>query len=129
MKTNVKKIITMALAMFLVIALVNVVNAGGNGSLVASQFTGNTAPQGSKAITNIIAAVLGIVRTAGAAVAIIMLMTIAAKYIMASAGDRADIKKYAVNYVIGAIILFGTTGILGIVQDFVNNSVKYNSGS
>ena len=45
---------------------------------------------------------------------------------MASAGDRADIKKYAVNYIIGAIILFGTTGILGIVQNFVKNSVKYN---
>lgn len=129
MKTNVKKIMIIALIMFLVIALVTVVNAEGNGSLVSSSFKGNPTPEGSAAIINIIAAVLGVVRTAGAAVAIIMLMTIAAKYIMASAGDRADIKKYAVNYVIGAIILFGTTGILGVVQNFVNNSVKYNGGS
>lgn len=129
MKINVKKRIVMALIMFLVIALMSVVNATGNGSFIAGNFTGNPNPEGSKAITNIIAAVLGIVRTAGAAVAIIMLMTIAAKYIMASAGDRADIKKYAANYVIGAIILFGTTGILGVVQNFVNNSVKYNGGS
>lgn len=130
MKTSVKKIMIIALIMFLVIALVTVVNAEGNGSLVSSSFKGNPTPEGSAAITKIISAVLGVVRTAGAAIAIIMLMTIAAKYIMASAGDRADIKKYAVNYVVGAIILFGTTGILGIVQDFVNTSVKYNgSGS
>lgn len=128
MKTNVKKIMIIALIMFLVIALVTVVNAEGNGGSVVNSFQGNPTPEGSAAITNIISAVLGVVRTAGAAVAIIMLMTIAAKYIMASAGDRADIKKYAVNYVVGAIILFGTTGILGIVQDFVNTSVKYNGG-
>ena len=85
---------------------------------------GSTDPEGSKPIIQIISAVLGVVRTAGAAVAIIILMTIAAKYIMASAGDRADIKKYAVNYVIGAIILFGTTGILGVVKSFVDTSIK-----
>ena len=36
----------------------------------------------------------------------------------------ADIKKYAMNYVIGAIILFGAAGILGIIQRFVNASLK-----
>lgn len=98
-----------------------------HGSTVKSKFSGKDASgiEGSAAITKIISAVLSVVRTAGAAVAIIILMTIAAKYIMASAGDRADIKKYAVNYVIGAIILFGASGILGLVKDFVDNSVKY----
>lgn len=96
-----------------------------HGSTVKDKFSGKSGVEGSAAITKIISAVLSVVRTAGAAVAIIILMTIAAKYIMASAGDRADIKKYAVNYVIGAIILFGASGILGLVKDFVDNSVKY----
>ena len=98
-----------------------------HGSTVKSKFSGADASSidGADAITKIISAVLGVVRTAGAAVAVIILMTIAAKYIMASAGDRADIKKYAVNYVVGAIILFGASGILGLVKDFVDNSVKY----
>ena len=43
---------------------------------------------------------------------------------MAAPGDRADIKKYAMNYVIGAMILFGAAGILGIVQRFVNTALK-----
>lgn len=124
MKSKLKKIITLALVVFLLITLVTVVEATGNGAKVTQLFKGAANPEGSKTIKNILSAVLGVVRTVGAAVAIIMLMTIAVKYIMASAGDRADIKKYAVNYVIGAIILFGTTGILGIVQNFVNSSLK-----
>ena len=40
------------------------------------------------------------------------------------AGDRDNIKKYAMNYVIGAIILFGAAGILGIVQKFVETALK-----
>lgn len=124
MKSKFKKIITLALVVFLLITLVTVVEATGNGERVTQLFKGEANPEGTKTIKNILSAVLSVVRTVGAAVAIIMLMTIAAKYIIASAGERADIKKYAVNYVIGAIILFGTTGILGIVQSFVNSSLK-----
>lgn len=130
MKTNFKKIIIITLTIFLVISLIVSVEAG-NGDEVTKKFSGGAASgvKGYESIKNILSAVLGIVRTAGTAIAIVILMTIAAKYIMASAGDRADIKKYAVNYVIGAIILFGTSGILGVVQKFVKASVQYGSGS
>lgn len=123
MRRKITKIILTAFIAVLIITLGTSAFAATNSELVKG-FNGTANPTGSTAITKIISAVLGVVRTVGAAVAIIMLMTIAAKYIMASAGDRADIKKYAVNYVIGAIILFGTTGILGIVQNFVNTSIK-----
>ena len=87
-------------------------------------FTGSTNSVGSDAVTKILSAILGVVRTAGAGIAVVMLMTIAAKYIVASAGDRADIKKYAINYVVGAIILFAATGLLTIVKNFVDASIK-----
>lgn len=127
MKKNIKRILSIALMVFLIAALLTTVYATKPGSTVKDKFSGSDAStiEGADAITKIISAVLGIVRTAGAAVAVLILMTIAAKYIMASAGDRADIKKYAVNYIIGAIILFGTSGILGLVKDFVDNSIKY----
>ena len=124
MKINLKKIVILALMVFLLMALITGVEATGNGKKVTELFQGSEAPEGSKAITDIIAAVLGIVRTAGAAVAIIILMTIAAKYIMASAGDRADIKKYAINYVIGAVVLLGATGILSVIKNLVDESLK-----
>lgn len=123
MKRKILKIILITLMILLTFSLVISVDASMSAT-IKGNFNGSTNPEGSKPIIQIISAVLGVVRTAGAAVAVIILMTIAAKYIMASAGDRADIKKYAVNYAIGAIILFGTTGILGVVKSFVDTSIK-----
>lgn len=82
-------------------------------------FGGSTTAEGAGAIKTILATILDIVRLAGAAIAVVMLMTIAAKYMVASSGDRADIKKYAFNYVIGAIILFAASGILTIIRDAI----------
>ena len=123
MKRKITRTLLTIFVIILMLALGNSVLASSNANGVKA-FGGSANPVGAAAVTKIISAVLTVVRTAGAAIAIIMLMTIAAKYIIASAGDRADIKKYAVNYIIGALILFGTTGILGIVQNFVNETIK-----
>lgn len=92
------------------------------------EVTGNfkgTKPTGEAQTTsqNILKSVISVTRIVAAAVAIVILMIIACKYILASAGDRADIKKYAVNYVIGAIILFGASGILSIIKTFVGDAL------
>jgi hypothetical protein len=47
-----------------------------------------------------------------------MLLTVAMKYMSAAPGDKADIKKSAVAYVVGAIVLFAVTGILTIIEQF-----------
>lgn len=65
--------------------------------------------------------VVTIVRIVGITIAIVMLLTIAIKYMISSAGDRADIKKHAVAYVVGAFILFGAVGILGAIDEFAQN--------
>ena len=67
--------------------------------------------------------ILAIVRTAGVAIAVVILLVIGTKYMIASAGDRADIKKYAIKYIIGAVILFGASGILTIIQKFTDESI------
>ena len=72
-------------------------------------------------LTNIIGALITMVRIVGTGVAIIMLIVLAIKYISAAPGDKADIKKHAVVYVVGAVVLFAATGILGIVQKFASN--------
>jgi hypothetical protein len=43
------------------------------------------------------------------------------KYMMAAPGDKAEIKKSAVIYVVGAIVLFAVGGILSIIQKFAEN--------
>ncbi len=69
-------------------------------------------------VNNITATVITTIRIVGIAVAIVMLLTIAMKYMTAAPGDKADIKKSAVQYVVGAIVLFGVVGILTIISKF-----------
>lgn len=73
--------------------------------------------------TDMAASVINVIRVAAATIAIVMLLVIAMKYMMSSAGDRADIKKHAVAYVAGAFILFGAVGILGIL-DQIGQSIQ-----
>lgn len=49
-------------------------------------------------------------------VAIIMLIVLAMKYMTSAPDDKATIKKHAVVYVVGAIVMFSTTGILEIIR-------------
>ena len=79
---------------------------------------------GTNAIRIVIGTIINLARIVGAAVAVCILLVIATKYILASAGDRADIKKYAINYVIGALIFFSASGILTIIKKFVIDATE-----
>ena len=78
--------------------------------------------EGSKKANNMVnnaaANVIGIARIICVAIAIVMLLVIAMKYMISAPGDRADIKKHAVHYIISAVILFGATGVLTIISKF-----------
>ena len=82
----------------------------------------------STSFQNIIGAIITIVQIIGTGVAIIMLIVLAIKYISAAPGDKAEIKKHAVVYVVGAIVLFAATGILGIVKNFASNISAASNG-
>lgn len=74
--------------------------------------------QAVEATKNISGAVITIAKTVSAGVAIIMITVLAMKYMLAAPSEKADIKKHAVPYVVGAIIMFSVTGILTILQNF-----------
>lgn len=80
---------------------------------------GNTDAKNSAA--KAVATIIGIIRIAGVCIAVVMLLTVAMKYMTAAAGEKAEIKKSAVQYVVGAVVLFAATGILGIISDFSKN--------
>ena len=86
---------------------------------VTETATDNT--EASERINKMIGAVLTVTQVIGVGVAVIMLIVLAIKYISASPGDKADIKKHAVVYVVGAVVLFAASGILQIIKQFANN--------
>ena len=63
-------------------------------------------------------AVITITRIVAAGIAIIMISVLAMKYMTAAPSEKADIKKHAIPFVVGAIIMFTVSGILGIIQKF-----------
>lgn len=69
-------------------------------------------------VKNISGSVITIARVICAAVAVSMLAILGMKYMTAAPGEKADIKKHAVVYIVGAVIMFACTGILGIIQNF-----------
>ena len=77
----------------------------------------------SNAVTNIIGSIIYIARIIGAGVAIIMLIVLAIQYIAASPEGKAEIKKNSTVYIVGAIILFAASAILGIIQNFATGNV------
>lgn len=80
------------------------------------------AANGMKTLVNDTAiTAIGIMRIVCVTIAIVILLVISMKYMMSAPGDRADIKKHAVHYVIGAFILFGVTGILGVISGFADH--------
>ncbi len=127
MTKNVIKVLTVVmLALVLVASLVTLSNAAGTavefGKIDTNTVTSNAKDDtgAASSINNIIGSVITIVQVVGVGVAIIMLIVLAIKYISAAPGDKADIKKHAVVYVVGAIVLFAASGLLGIIKNFAS---------
>ena len=78
---------------------------------------------------NIAGTILGIVQVVGVAVAIIMLIMLAIKYMSSAPNDRAEIKKHAVVYVVGAVVLFASAGILEIIKGFAETIGESDTSS
>ena len=125
----VKKMLLITLISLICLSI-TFVNAAENPNFDVGSFeldkTGKTVPT---TVTNLTDQTMGtaisVARTVGIGAAITILMVIAVKYMLASPGDRADIKKNAVPFVIGAVVLFGASGILGLLAEFSSTiSVK-----
>ncbi len=123
MTKNVIKVLTVIMiALMLVASLVTLSNAMSFSEIETSTVTENASDDtgAASSINNIIGSIITIVQVVGVGVAIIMLIVLAIKYISAAPGDKADIKKHAVVYVVGAIVLFAASGLLGIIKNFAS---------
>ena len=114
---NITKFLSIILISVFVMSLSTNVFAGA--FLNASEFDNiDKATNVTNMVTNAAETTVSVLRIAGVTIAVVMLLAVAMKYMMSSAGDRADIKKHAVIYVVGAVVMFASTGILGIIQKF-----------
>ena len=124
MKKINKKVLFLVLIILVIISICVEVNAN-SAKDEATGFIGGTGDYSnatlSKPVKTVMAAVVNAVRVATAGIAVIMLLSVAMKYMSAAPGEKAEIKKSAVIYVVGAFVMFGASGILTIISNLSAN--------
>lgn len=118
MKRKTIKILFVLIAILLLIFITNVEAASMIDSISGSIDMNSSAATTTK---NFGKTIIGAIQIIGVGIAVIMLLYIAIKYMMAAPSEKADFKKTAVNYVIGAVILFAAMAILELVQSVMQN--------
>lgn len=118
MKNSIMKVMTVVMIVLMIVASANTVFAATDlldPSTISAEQTDT-----SDKIGGIMNEILGIVQVVAISIAVIMLIVLGIKYMSAAPAEKADIKKGAMIYVVGALLLFGTTFILGIIKGFVS---------
>lgn len=64
--------------------------------------------------------VVGALFIVGTFIAVIMTMAVGIKYMMSSVEEKAEYKKTAVIYITGAILIFGSTGLVKLIYQAMN---------
>lgn len=117
MTNKTKKIVAFALTLLMVVAMTSSVLA--NDLLDPSTIIAKNSTAAGN-VQSVMGSALGIVQVVGIGVAVIMLVVLAVKYIAASPNEKADVKKGMTTYVIGAILLFGASIIVGWIKNFAD---------
>lgn len=118
-KKTIVKIMSIALMVAMIAMCLNNIALASTMDIPTGTYT-----ETSETFQTILSKILGITQVIGVAIAVIMLVVLAIKYISAAPGDKAEIKKHAVVYIVGAVVLFAASGILGIIRTFAENNIK-----
>lgn len=115
---KISKIISAVLIITTILSAFTMVFAGDN---VPPIPTGSKPSSGADDVSSITSMVIYVIQIIAFAAAVIMLIFVGIKFLTASPEGKAEIKKTAIIYVVGAILLFAATGILQIVQSLAGN--------
>lgn len=119
-KKLILNVIMAACIIFLLVSMFNNISLAADGNFDFSNFENQTASaQLMSPVEKVMGGIISVMRIVFTAIAFIILMFMGIKYISAAPGDRAEIKKSSIQYVIGAVILFGAAGILTLLQDVI----------
>lgn len=119
MNKKVMKIISIILTIVCVAFIASTCFAAG-GELDPSKINGKDPKVDTTKIGNIGNQIATIIRNVGIVAAVIIIMVLGIKYMIGSAEEKAEYKKTFIPYIIGALLLFGASGIAQAVITFSN---------
>ncbi len=65
---------------------------------------------------------VGVFQVVTIGVGVIMLIVLAIKFMAGAPEGKADIKHHAVLYIVGAVLAFGASGIIGLIKQFITEA-------
>ena len=74
----------------------------------------------SAMVYSVVGTILITLQVVAVGVALIVLVILAIKYLVASPGDKAEIKKSMIVYTVGALTVFASASILRLIQIFTS---------
>lgn len=110
-----KLVFTILLAIFCVVCMANTTFAD-NFNFTAFDTEKND--DADDAVENIMGTGIVVVRTVGTGISIAMLSYVGIKYMLASPSEKADFKRSAIIYVVGAVLVFVGSNLLVIISKF-----------
>jgi len=76
-----------------------------------------------KPTRKVLDAIINIIQIVGTGISIMMLTYIAIKYMTAAPSEKAEFKKSATAYVVGAVVLFASSNIIKIIANFATSNI------
>lgn len=126
---NLFKILIFLLIIVFSISLMSIVYGSENDNFDTNRFSEIISTSADTLVSDTAGTVIATMRIVSIAIAIIVLLVISMKYMISAPGDRADIKKHAIAYVIGTFILFGATEIISLLIKIAENDISANETS
>lgn len=121
MKKKSKIMIILIIAILTIILFINQVNATQVINPDSYKPDSQSDVTGATSFLNMANKLIGIVQIVGSIISVIALILIGIKYIVGSVEEKAEYKKTLKPYLIGAIMVFAITNVLGIVQKLVTS--------
>lgn len=104
---------------FMMLALVFVANPAFASGASIPQIT---APKVDGQVSTMVGTILGYIQYAGIVIGVGTLIFVGIKYMQATGDQKGEIKNLAINYIIGAFLIFGAAAILEVVKNLVTGS-------
>lgn len=121
MKRKIKVFLIVILVIYQIFCINHVVFAV-SGSDLAGLFDGKNGvgtADGERLMTDVMSTVLSVIRIVAIGIAIIMITVLGIKYMSAAPSEKANIKNQLITFTVGAVVVVGTTSILGMIKDTV----------
>lgn len=130
MKNN--KLLKISLIIITIISIVCITGIANAANDAKDAFPGELIGKSSAVSNNVsgyASTILGVVQVIGYSVAVIILAWLGVKYIMASPDGKAEIKKQAFAYLLGAVLLFAAGSIVGWIRGAINENSNGSGNS